>query len=360
MTDPRPHRYSEDTQRCTEILRTALPQMTRQNAGAHPVSYAIWFEHVAGLNPGLSQSLLERTRGGRLLDEATTAALYQEHVVDVVEKQNLRAAEGLRRVMSTMADSAREAGAETSRYGQSLGRLSQQAQQESVSGELLRELIEQTQQMQQAVGTLSQRLETSQKEIEALRAEVNRARGEALADGLTGLANRRSFDRAMEQALAMPKDEMALLVADIDWFKRINDTYGHPFGDTVLRVVAQAIQGCLSGDMLLARVGGEEFAVLAPGMGRADAQMLAEKIRNTVAASRIKRKDQAQPIGSITLSLGVALWSSSDTAESWFERADRALYISKAAGRNRVTLSADAAASPAAASTEAAASAAAP
>ena len=109
----------------------------------------------------------------------------------------------------------------------------------------------------------------------------------------------------------------------------------------MLRLVAQAIQACLSGDLMAARVGGEEFAVVAPGFGRNEALQLAEKIRATVAASRIKRKDQAQPIGSISLSLGVALWTPADTAESWFERADRALYISKANGRNRVTLAAD-------------------
>lgn len=341
MSDAPPHRYTEDAQRCTEILRTALPQMTRQTAGAHPVSYAVWFEHVSGLNPKLSNAVLDRTRGGRLLDEATTSNLYREHIAEAGELMNARAAEGIRKVMSAIAETARDAGAETSRYGESLDRISSQAQQRPLEGQVLGELLEQTRQMHKAVSTLNERLESSQKEIDALREEVHRARGEALVDSLTGLANRRAFDRALAQAIQTPSNEMALLVADIDWFKKINDTYGHPFGDTVLRVVAQAVQTSLSGDLLAARAGGEEFAVLAPGMGRAQAQQLAEKIRTTVAASRIKRKDQAQPIGSITLSLGVAMWTRSDTADTWFERADRALYISKAGGRNRVTLAAE-------------------
>jgi diguanylate cyclase len=341
MSETPLHRYTEDAQRCTEILRTALPQMTRQTAGAHPISYAIWFEHVSGLNPGLSEALMERTKGGRLLDENATTQLYREHIADTGELRTARAAEGIRRVMNAIAESAREAGAETSRYGASLGRLRDQADGDTLEAKVLRELIEQTADMQQAVSSLNQRLASSQQEIENLREEVTRARGEALVDSLTGLANRRSFDRALVKAIQAQQPTTALLVADIDLFKRINDTYGHPFGDTVLRVVAQAIQTCLSGDLMAARVGGEEFAVLAPGMGRTDALQLAEKIRSTVAASRIKRKDQAQPIGSISISLGVALWSPSDRADSWFERADRALYISKANGRNRVTLAAD-------------------
>ena len=352
MSTPLTHRDTEAATRCTEILRAALPQMTRQTAGAHPISYAVWFEHVAALNPSLSTALLDATRGGRLLDEAAISTLYNQHIADAREKINQSAADGIRRVMSEMASSAREVGAETSRYGESLERLGAEISGDSLAGLALRQLLEHTEQMQRAVSSLNARLESSQKEIDNLRAQVNRARSEAMVDALTGLANRRSFDRALAAALGQPFDSMALLVADIDWFKKINDTYGHPFGDTVLRLVAQAVQGCMSGDMMMARVGGEEFAVLAPGLRRAEAQQLADRIRTTVAASRIKRKDQAQPIGNITLSLGVALRSPNDSADSWFERADRALYLSKAGGRNRVTLASDAAASPALAKAE--------
>lgn len=162
------HRYTEDAQRCTEILRTAQPQMTRQTAGPHPISYAIWLEHVSGHNPGLSEALLERTRGGRLLDETATNQLYREHIADAGELRSDTAAEAIRRVMNAIAESAREAGAKTSRHGAWLGRLREQTNDDTIEGRVLRELLEQTADMQQAVSGLNKRLASSQQEFDIL------------------------------------------------------------------------------------------------------------------------------------------------------------------------------------------------
>ncbi len=334
-----PPKYPETPAKCAEILRVALPQMSRQPAGVNPISYAVWFEHCSGRNPRLSQALMALTQDGKLLDDAATLQLYQQHVADVSEQAAQKVAEGIRHVMQEMSESARLAGAQTDRFGDSLSKFSDSVEHgQAPDTDALQDVLAHTREMRQAVGQLKGKLDASQQEIEKLCSEVDKARSEALVDSLTSLPNRRAFDIAIGSVLSASSGPMCLLMADIDHFKKINDTYGHLFGDTVLKVVAQAIKNCVAAPQVAARVGGEEFAVLVPAAAAEAALQLAERIRTTIAGSRIRRKDSQEPIGQITLSLGVALHQAGEAADAWFERADRALYISKASGRNRVTL----------------------
>ena len=251
----------------------------------------------------------------------------------------MKASEDFHRVLTDMSASAQAAGAQTDRFEDSLSRLSSSIEQGKLpEAGAMQEVLTHTRDMRGAVSQLKERLDTNQREIERLRAEVDRARADALIDVLTGLPNRRAFDQQLAQALAAPTSGACLLVTDIDHFKKVNDTFGHLFGDNVLRVVARALNDCVIKPYVAARVGGEEFAVLMPGAPLAGAQQVAEKIRTTIAGSRIRRKDSQESIGQITVSLGVAAMRDGESAEGWFERADQALYSSKQAGRNRITL----------------------
>jgi diguanylate cyclase len=332
-------KYPDSPVRSAEILRLALPQMTRQAAAVNPTSYAVWYEHCSGRNAPLSAEIDRLTTNNAVLDEETTARLYFEHVADIDEQAAHRAAEGFRRVLTEMSDSAKAAGAQTDLFGSSLSRFSSQVERGEVPDPAaLKDVLSHTAEMQSAVGQLKGRLDHSQREINELRQEIERARSEALVDALTGLPNRRAFDQRLAQLLAEHGTDACLLVTDIDHFKKINDSFGHLFGDTVLRVVAQALKGCMNEPQIAARVGGEEFAVLLPGTEVAVAQQVAEKIRATIAGSRIRRKDSQESIGQVTVSLGVAQRRTGESAEAWYERADQALYASKQGGRNRVTV----------------------
>ena len=158
----------------------------------------------------------------------------------------------------------------------------------------------------------------------------------ASRDVLTGVYNRRSFDeRLVEwfQAFRRNGRPYALLLIDIDHFKRINDTHGHPAGDAVLRQLAQLLSDQVRASDFVARYGGEEFVVLLPETGTARAaETVAEKIRAAVA-------DVAFPdAGQVTISVGLSVSEASDAdASAVMRRADDALYQAKAAGRNRVT-----------------------
>ena len=160
-------------------------------------------------------------------------------------------------------------------------------------------------------------------------------------DALTGLANRRPFELALAREVdrvARAGEPALVLMADIDHFKRINDTHGHPAGDLVLKSVAQTLLDCLRPMDTVARFGGEEFAVILPNCPAAFGQTVAERIRCKVETRPIAVAPGVQV--SVTISLGGAFapqWVRSSAA-LWVERADRQLYLAKAGGRNRACL----------------------
>ncbi len=163
----------------------------------------------------------------------------------------------------------------------------------------------------------------------------------SLRDPLTGLANRRRFDDAKDEEFRRARRQghsLAVLVCDVDHFKRYNDTYGHVMGDQCLRAVSQALQQCFGrAGELVARIGGEEFAVLLPGVDQTGALAAGERLRRAVAAQAIPHA-ASDNASHVTLSVGVAaLDESADTFDTLFDQADQALYRAKSQGRNRVT-----------------------
>jgi diguanylate cyclase len=221
--------------------------------------------------------------------------------------------------------------------------------------------------MRSHIGGLQQRLADSRREIERLREEVRRAREDALRDSLTGLSNRRAFDQALAAALGVPsastplgsaRDARAavdaarspagttppiapdaraawLLVADIDRFGRINDSYGPAFGDQVIQAVAEALRTLVPAGATLARMDGQAFALLAPGLDAAAALILADRVRAHIGSARIRRPDH-DAAERVTLSVGLARAHDGETPQALLERAGAALRQAKDGGRDRV------------------------
>ncbi|MBX3568971.1 MAG: GGDEF domain-containing protein [Rhizobiaceae bacterium] len=159
----------------------------------------------------------------------------------------------------------------------------------------------------------------------------------ALTDALTGMQNRRYFDEALSEYLEEFQrigKPVGLMIFDLDHFKQVNDTHGHDVGDEVLRAVAGCLKDMTRYHDVVARLGGEEFAIVAPNMDITMLTRLAERIRTAIAAMPVMSGNVRLRV---TSSVGLAVWDGKETADSLFRRADQQLYQAKKLGRNRVS-----------------------
>ncbi|WP_151733511.1 sensor domain-containing diguanylate cyclase [Paenibacillus tengchongensis] len=186
---------------------------------------------------------------------------------------------------------------------------------------------------EQALGRLQQlhaEIEQKQTELLALNAILLEL---STTDKLTGLRNRRFLQEKLEETLqgcGAAAEPFSLLIVDIDHFKRVNDTFGHPAGDQVLESLASLLRAHCRVQDTVARYGGEEFVLILPGLNAAEAKLAAENLRLTVAQADWEPVD-------ITVSIGIATFAGNDSPDSLLKKADDALYRSKENGRNRVT-----------------------
>jgi diguanylate cyclase len=334
-------KYRETKAQSGEILRLIIPLMAKFEAPFHPPSYAVWYEYLTGVNPALKQVLDPLVNNPASVDTKKIEELYANYIAGPEAATNARMQAEMRRVMDEMSEYAADAEDQAVQYGDALGAYGAKLQRSGDANtvtNVVQALLADTERMQDSVTTLQSRLEASSREATELREALQRAQGEAYSDALTGLTNRRGFEKVVEDALKNPNglSGYSLLMADIDHFKKVNDTHGHLFGDKVIRSVAHVLKACVKGRDTAARFGGEEFAVLLPDTPLSGARALAEHIRATIEKGRIRRPDSSEEVGTVTISIGIASYVASDTIETLIQRADLALYAAKKAGRNRV------------------------
>ena len=188
--------------------------------------------------------------------------------------------------------------------------------------------------LEDSVSRLKERIGEMERESDKLQQQVNEARSEAFRDALTGLHNRIAYDNRLDEEIARWKrygNDLSLILLDVDHFKRVNDNYGHKAGDRVLEVIGTLVRQTIRESDYAARYGGEEFVILLPETDLEGAYALAEKLRLAIQNKHFQYTNQRV---SITASCGLARFRKSDSADSLFERADKALYHAKESGRN--------------------------
>lgn len=334
-------RYQHSREESAEILRRALQLMSPHKAGYHPVSYAVWYEHAAELNPGLTRELEKLLAADALLSDDDICRLHALHISGRDVQAFELAQSQLREVLGESEKQAGHAERTVKRFTTSLGDAIQDVQQQSEShlAETVSRVLAEASLLQNVLGGLHQQLARQRREVDQVMERLERAQMEPLRDPLTGLKNTHGLRRMVEgRENSAGLTGVAFLAVDLDYFKSINDTHGHVIGDKVLTKVAEILLEQCSGDAMAARLGGDEFAMLLPGKCLADAAALAEHIRATATRTVITRPDGMQYVGAVTLSIGVAIGKSCDTLESLRHRADEALYDAKDSGRNRVAL----------------------
>ncbi|MBY0578127.1 MAG: diguanylate cyclase [Burkholderiales bacterium] len=324
-----------------EILRLVIQKMAAHPAAFTPPTYAVWYECTAGINPALSEAMRKLLDAGRKIDNETIAGLIEQHMSSSSHGAQHMHME-IQKLLERLSGFTEETGKQAGSFGDNLqsygDKLKQNLDQASLNA-LIGEMEKDTGKVRDSVQDMQSKLEESRKEVEKLQLELDSARGEAMIDPLTELLNRRGFEARAgemfgdEEAIG---DGSCVLMIDIDHFKKVNDTYGHLFGDKVIRGVADSLKSIVKGRDLVARFGGEEFAVLLPQTPVSGAYVLAENIRQGIEKGKIHR--QGGQIGGITVSIGIAASSVDSSITESLDRADKALYQSKEQGRNRTTI----------------------
>jgi diguanylate cyclase len=172
-----------------------------------------------------------------------------------------------------------------------------------------------------------------------IRDSLNKSEERARTDILTGLPNRRALEEFFRtaQIRAMEKGEpLSIFLIDIDHFKKFNDDFGHGVGDQVLRLMAKVLRERVRETDLPARYGGEELIAVLPGAELATCHAIAERIRSSISECRITRRATGEILPNITVSIGVGQFQLGESMADLIDRCDRALYLAKKTGRNRV------------------------
>jgi diguanylate cyclase len=334
--------YTCDNGRAQEIARLVLPMMTRLNIPMNPINYALWYEYHLGRSEELVKALDRIESGIDAYDPEKARAMFLRYVatpgVETLEKVEAEVCRLLADIVQIVVD----AGLDLTKYSAVLSSCSKRLESADDLRDIrkvVRSILDDTRAMSDSNRAIAGTLKSRAEEIDLLRAELDKVRQEAVKDPLTGLANRRAFDERLAESLDDTLQQLkniCLMMIDIDHFKEINDKHGHQIGDKILQFIALVLKKNFKGKDLVARFGGDEFAVIVENAPRAGVMHVAETIRQQVEASHLKRTDTGEPLGTVTVSVGYDCIRPDDTPARVLARADKALYEAKQQGRNKV------------------------
>ncbi|MET0169398.1 MAG: GGDEF domain-containing protein [Aliihoeflea sp.] len=307
-----------------------------------PRNYEVVYEALSGGNPSLVEAIaaLGATPGQDAFDRMAQQRLDRGRGEQMMETTHAAMSVKLDEILGILKSerTSRE------KYGELLGVTSQGLEARSVVSQAFLQKVVAV--MSSATSTalestrrVTSTMEDKSQDLAAVKAELEEYKKLSETDALTGLANRRAFDRAMQGVYADRRDTMfgALVLADIDRFKPVNDKHGHPIGDRILQIVSSILKASMSSNVVAARTGGEEFGLIVTGMSEKSVVELAEEIRAAVEQTPFVNANTGTDYGPITLSFGVCMASEGKGPDDLYRKADRALYASKNAGRNKVT-----------------------
>ena len=318
----------------------AIASFIRQhNLALSPDNLELAWEYVCGGKHGLKNEVMGLSSAGRL-NNISAQELYDKHLrSDIgvqIDKILMTAMEHIRTTTEIIDDGNKNAlQCETNLIEQADHIRLRSGDADIAIQKLLdlsRLMVESTQENRQQIAETNKKLVSLQNELE-------KTKNEADYDQLTKLANRRKFERTLDEVLEkliQKEQPLCLAFIDIDHFKKVNDTFGHECGDRVLRLVADELSSLSNSKCHTSRYGGEEFAIIFEGESIDEVCRRVDECRDALSRRQLVDIESGSSLGIVTFSAGVAECLSSDTKRSILRKADLALYEAKSQGRNTV------------------------
>ena len=335
--------YEDSLDASRQYLRLALELIGKYGLPTDPLNYCIWYEYVSGKNKALKTVIDGHLQSKGVFSSEISRQIYNQYIADDREKITNLVRGELKRVFTEIVDTIKTTNLSFSETENNLDNINVSITPgltQSEVGMVITRLKKEIKNLGVSSSTFKEQIQQATREIDKLKNKMSRYRDEALKDPLTGIDNRRGLDQKMELAIEEANTgnhPLCLIMADIDHFKKVNDTHGHLVGDNVLRMVASTIKNSIKGQDIVARIGGEEFCMLLPNTPVDGAMKLADNIRQAFEQLDLKKKSTGESLGKITMSFGVTLYSKGENIEEFFNRGDKAMYKSKTTGRNKVT-----------------------
>jgi diguanylate cyclase len=335
--------YSESLEQSSEFAKTALAKMKELKIPSNPDNFAVWYQYCTGNFPDLARTLDVLIDNNQEFTDVRNAELYEKFFSFNKETSTLNeTTHKIREELEKIMEYLFEAGDGTAAYGKALHDITGEIEKSKSSGDLeaaISHVLSATQSMEQQTHVLEESLSESHQEVDKLKVDLENMRIEAMTDGLTGISNRKLFDmelrRAAMEAMEVGTD-LCLLMIDIDFFKKFNDTYGHQVGDQVLKLLGATLTAGIKGKDTAARYGGEEFGVILPNTSLVDALKVAETIRRAVSSKVVINRITNKEMGKISVSIGVDKFEYGEPLSRLISHADDALYLAKRQGRDQV------------------------
>ena len=331
-----------DFEYATTAAETAMRAMAEQRVPPTPQNFQVWFKYALGTSADLTRTINILIANKRKFDAATNEELFDTYVgPQVVSTDTVlnNASQQLHGVLTSAKQFLATAVADNQEQIRAISNVADRTEAGIDPKILIENLIDELTKATARATKLEASFGEKSRELDAIRDSLNKSEQRAKTDMLTGLPNRHALDEFFRAAQmdAMEKGTpLSALLIDIDHFKKFNDDFGHGVGDQVLRLVATALRERIREIDLPARYGGEEMIVVLPGANLATCAAVAERIRHTISERQIIRRSTGEVLRGITVSIGVGQFQFGEAVADLIDRCDRALYLAKKTGRNRI------------------------
>lgn len=335
--------FKEDANEAAVYLRQAVPKMIKHDIVPNPFNFTLWYSYYSKQFPELNSELDHIIERFATCPPEMSESLLLKYIIKKDEKGE-QERDTFQKAIDLLVENLSESIGQTAQQSKDfstaisdniVGLANLELEEEQAA--LLSELSDNANALCSINDSFQKDMSAAQSEIESLKRQLEESKQQANTDALTGLSNRREFEAIYHDFIEEnQQQEISLIMMDIDKFKVFNDTHGHIMGDQVLKFVGQLLKTECQKPIVPVRFGGEEFALLCPKIDLTKAVEIAEKLRGKLSNISLSNKRTGEKLPPVTASFGVSMSKGAELLYHLVERADKALYMAKSNGRNRV------------------------